>query len=87
MAWKKGISWTKGGWFLIHNPDGTCERLYISSGLFIWIKFLGIEFYFGMRPTPPWGEGFGNEGIFPSISRWMKRHGFGNFGFALRRKS
>lgn len=46
---------------------------------------MGFEFYFGFRPTPPWCEGYGNEGIFPCVTKWLKRHGWGNFGIALRR--
>lgn len=82
--WKEGLSWSRGRWVITINPDGSTKELYISSGPFLFIRFNGIEFYAGFRPTPPWYR-VGNEGLFPRIARWLKDHGWGNLGLALRR--
>lgn len=83
--WKKGLSWTKGKWTTTTNPDNSVKWLYISSGPFFFIEKEDLYyFYIGARPTPPWSEGYGDEGIFPKVARWLKRHGFGNYGVTLR---
>ena len=86
MSWPVGWSWTKGRWVVTVNPDGTKKELYISSGPFYFNPGLfGVLYvYFGFRPTPPWAEGYGDEGLLGPFARWIKRHGFGNFGIALR---
>ncbi len=87
MSWPQGISWTKGRWETTVMPDGTTKELYLQCGLFYFNPsiFGIVYFYIGFRPTPPWAEGYGDEGLFGSVARWMKRHGFGNLGIALRR--
>lgn len=87
MGWKTGWSWTKGYWTWTENPDGTISKIYVHSGLFYFNpRLLGIIYiYMGFRPTPTWGEGFGDEGWLAPIARWMKKNGWGNFGIAIRR--
>ena len=78
---------------LIPELEVVDRDVYVSSGPFFWKdwkytkstgKLFDWYFYFGFRPTPPWPEGYGDEGILGFIGRWMKRHGYGNFGAALR---
>lgn len=87
MAWSKGWSWTKGYWAETENPDGSKDRIYVHSGLFYFNpNCMGLFYcYMGFRPTPVWSAGYGNEGWFFPIARWLKKIGWGNFGIALRR--
>lgn len=87
MEWKKGISWTKGCWTWTENPDGTISRIYVHGGPFVFYpKCMGLFYcYMGFRPTPVWSAGFGDEGWLAPIARWLKKIGYGNLGFALRR--
>lgn len=91
MSWPKGISWTKGYIAETQNPDGTEEIMSVHSGPFFWLPIkLGdkkLEIYLGFRPTPTWGSGYGNEGIFAKVAQWMKKIGWGNLGLALRIKN
>ena len=92
MGWPLGFSYTRGHWETTTNPDGTKKELYVCSGPFYFRRRgpapaggkQGIYLYAGARPTATWAEGYGDEGYFGFIARWLKRHGFGNYGFAVR---
>ena len=92
MAWRQGLSWTRGYWVEVTNPDNTRERLYVHGGPFLYfrvpIPFTGryLEFYAGFRPTPPWSKGYGNEGLLPWVKAILLKFNMGNLGFALRIK-
>lgn len=92
-TWIKGLTWTKGYSSFTTNPDGTVGIMWVHGGAFYWNQFSlwegrYLEFYIGFRPTPTWGIGYGNEGdgIFTKIGQFLKKHGWGNLGFALRLK-
>ena len=60
--------------------------IYVHGGPFLFIRsFLGITLYIGMRPTSPDPPGVPLEPWPGFFSRFLKRHGMGNFGIALRR--
>lgn len=89
--WFKGFSWTKGYMAETTNPDGTVQKMGVHGGPFFWwpiqvTAHFRIEMYVGFRPTPTWGKGYGNEGLFAKIARWLKDKGWGNIGFAFRFK-
>jgi hypothetical protein len=91
MSWPVGISWTKGYTATTQNPDGSEQTMEVHTGPFVWlpkVKLFGKtwEIYLGFRPTPTWGAGFGNEGIFAGIAQFLKKKGFGNIGLAFRIK-
>jgi len=69
------------------NPDGTKEDIYVHGGPFLFYPdlFGRIYLYAFFRPTPTWGVGYGDEGWAAPIARWLKKKGWGNIGFALRR--
>lgn len=87
MAWPTGYSWTRGRWETTTNPDGTKKELYVCAGPFYYNPSLwGLVYvYAGARPTATWAEGYGDEGLLGGLARWMKRHGFGNYGVAIKR--
>ncbi len=58
---------------------------WVSGGLFFWYKGKYIDFYIGMRPTATDPPGVPIEPWPGFFSRFLKRHGLGNFGIALRR--
>ena len=88
--WPIGCSWTKGYIAETTNPDGTISKMKVHSGPFFWLPIqtrkYRIEMYAGFRPTPTWDVGYGNEGIIAKLSRWLKKKGWGNLGFAFRVK-
>jgi len=83
--WRTGLTWTHGHYEWTKNPDGTLWYAYVHGGPFYFHNGKYIYCYIGFRPTPTWGPGYGDEGWFGGVARWMKRHGWGNLGFALRR--
>ena len=83
MGWPLGFSYTRGHWETTTNPDGTKKALYVCSGPF-YFRQRGVYIYAGARPTATWAEGYGDEGYLGFIARWLKRHGFGNYGIAVR---
>jgi len=87
MSWKIGLTWTKGYWAETENPDGTKEDMYVHGGPFYFNPSLFglIYIYGGFRPTPTWSANYGDEGLLTPIARWLKKKGWGNLGFALRR--
>ena len=89
MAWIVGLSWTKGYTATTENPDGSKEKIGVHGGPFYYNPrlFGRVYIYAGFRPTPTWGPGWGDEGWFDGIARWMKRRGWGNLGVAIRRAS
>lgn len=93
MAWKTGLSWTRGYWVEVTNPDNTKERIYVHGGPFLYLRISipwtrkVIEIYAGFRPTPPWSKGYGNEGLIPKVKYFLMKHNMGNLGFAFRIKS
>jgi len=86
MAWRTGLTWTHGYKTDTINPDGTRYFIGVHGGPFLFINNRWLYLYAGFRPTPPWGPGYGDEGILGKrFARWMKVHGWGNLGIALRR--
>jgi len=85
MSWKKGLTWTHGHEEITTNPDGTREPLWVHGGPFYFHNGKRIYLYVGFRPTPTWGPGYGDEGWFGGVARWLKRKGWGNIGIALRK--
>ena len=82
--WLTGLSWTKGHWEKATDDKGNFVReLYVCAGPFFFNR-RWIYVYVGARPTVTWVEGYGDEGYLGFIARWMKRHGFGNYGVAIR---
>ena len=57
------------------------KELYLTGGPFYYnpVVLNKVFFAWGARPTPPWAEGYGNEGVLGFLGRWTKRHGFGNW--------
>lgn len=88
MSWTIGWSWTQGHKEITTNPDGTREEMWVHGGPFYFNPFFlgGMYTYFGFRPTPTWGVGYGDEGLLTPLAQSMKRAGWGNFGIALRFK-
>lgn len=86
-GWPIGWSWTKGYMAETKNPDGSKEKIYVHGGPFYFNpNCLGLVYvYLFFRPTPVWSAGYGNEGWLYPIARWLKKIGFGNLGFALRK--
>ena len=37
-----------------------------------------IYIYWGFKPTATWPAGFGDEGLLPFVSRWLKKKDWGN---------
>ncbi len=59
---------------------------WVAGGPFFHFKgFLGMEGYIGMRPTATDPPGVPLEPFPAFFFRFLKRHGLGNFGIALRR--
>lgn len=94
MTWPLGWSYTSGGIKITVDPDGEHRPIGVHGGWFYfnpdlpwWIPYF-TYFYAGWRPTPTWSVGFGNEGPWwwVPVSHWMKEHGYGNLGIALRKK-
>jgi hypothetical protein len=91
-GWPRGFSWTKGRTESTTNPDKTVTTLRLHSGPFLFIEFKipgtnkKFQFYAGLKPTPEWGAGVGNEGDGPfgKLGRWLKSTGWSNLGAALR---
>ncbi len=95
MSWPIGFSRTKTQREVTTtNPDGTTKKMRMQGGPFFFtphlIRVFGyrLEIYGGFRPTPPWSEGYGNEGDFGLgwWGRFKKKNGFGNLGWASRFK-
>lgn len=61
-------------------------EMYVHGGPFLWVKIplINKRIYIGFRPTSVWPPGFGNEGTFGSLARWLKYHDWGNFGVGIR---
>ncbi len=99
LSWTKGHFEIKAlhPWAKQHAEtfyiSGTDEEIvpeywtvWVHGGPFFhWKNFLGFEGYLGMRPTAPDPPGVPIEPWPGFFSRWMKRHGMGNFGAAFRR--
>lgn len=91
--WIKGFSITPGYSTYTTNPDSSVVTAKVHGGLFYWNQFplwkgRYLEVYFGFRPTPTWGVGYGNEGdgLFTKLGQYLKKKGWGNLGFAFRLK-
>jgi len=84
-TWPLGFSWTKTHWETVYGNQAPSE-MRVQGGPFLFIQAIGMEFYFGFRPTAPGPIGWGNEGDLGTggFGRWMKKVGWGNFGVALR---
>ena len=87
MSWPIGLSWTRGHREMTTNPDGTTEQMGVHGGPFYFNPSLFGAFYCyaGFRPTATWAPGYGDEGLLGPLARFLKRRGWGNLGFALRR--
>jgi len=82
--WPTGFSWTKTHYEEKDRSNGVIESVRVQGGPFLWLK---IETYLGLRPTAGGAIGVDNEGDLGTgfIGRWLKKVGWGNLGFALRR--
>lgn len=69
----------KNPWVIWGNTLIT--KMYVHGGPFYFNpKLFGkIYIYWGFRPTSVWPEGFGDEGLIPQFSRFLKRNDWGNF--------
>jgi len=87
MEWPVGFSTTKQYVAETENPDGSKEASSVHGGPFYFNpNFLGLFYiYAGFRPTPVWSSGYGDEGLFSPVARLLKKSGWGNLGFAIRR--
>jgi len=84
--WKQGLTWTTGYNTDTINPDGTIYNIDVHGGPFYFHNGRRVYFYIGFRPTPTWGPGYGDEGLFGKrFAKFMKIHGWGNLGITLRK--
>lgn len=89
MEWPRGLTWIEGYEAITTNPDGTTEKIRVHGGPFYYnprLLYLPVVkrwvfVYAGFRPTPTWGPGYGDEGVLGFVGRWMKKVGWGNFGW------
>jgi hypothetical protein len=59
--------WVAGFWDLVHRKDLTVKRKAVWAALFIFTAYIGLAFYFAMRPVrPPAGKG--NSATVPRAS-------------------